>query len=577
MEQMDGSRRERLMKKVAGCPQPLGIDRRGDRINFAVAVPEGSTCRLLLYKTGQTEPFETYDMPEEEGLGEVRFLALEGIGKEKYEYNFLIDEKVTIDPYVKELARTKVFGETPNPQLHELRGKLVEEEYDWEGDRHLKIPVHEVIAYSLHVRGFTKHSSSRVRHKGTFSGVTEKIAYLKELGINQIHCMPVYEFEEKIGGKQNYWGYGKGYFFAPKTAYSATGHAARELKDMVKACHRNNIEVVLEMPFTPDILPQKAIQCLKYYMIEYHIDGFVVNPYNVPWDSLKQDPLLKGIKLFRKDESFQNVMRRFLKGDEGMIRDVIWALKHNTNEDGKFNYITAQTGFTLNDLVSYDAKHNEENGEQNQDGPDYNYSWNCGAEGPTRKKAIVELRKKQVRNAFLLLLSAQGMPCILAGDEFENTQSGNNNVYCQDNETAWLNWNRLRRDNTLFQYVRALIRMRKQNPVLHKSEELSGVDKTACGIPDVSYHGEDAWQAPVEVSSRQIGVLYSEADEQENACFIAYNMHWLEHKFALPALPKKKKWYCVFDTAESTVTEESGEKKKYLDLEERSIVVLIGK
>jgi len=220
---------------------------------------------------------------------------------------------------------------------------------------------------------------------------------------------------------------------------------------MVKACHRAGMEVVLEMPFTPEISQQMALECLKYYMLEYHIDGFLLNPYHVSMEGLGQDPLLKGVKLLHKEERFQNIMRRFLKGDDGMVESVIGALRYHTGESGACNYLTAHTGFTLYDLVSYEQKHNEANGEQNQDGPDYNYSWNCGVEGPTRKRTVTELRKRQIRNAFLLLLLAQGTPCILAGDEFWNTQKGNNNVYCQDNETAWLDWNGLKKDGTLFQ------------------------------------------------------------------------------------------------------------------------------
>lgn len=566
------------MKKVKGSPQPLGVTGNYEKMNFAVSVPSGKCCELLLYQAGKKEPVKIYEMPEAEGLGEVRFLALEELDWKHYEYNYRIDGRICVDPFVKAVARPRQFGVRPDAEQHEIRGQFLDSEYDWEGDSYLRLPYHEVIAYSLHVRGFTKHSSSRVKHKGTFAGMIEKIPYLKELGINQIQCMPVYEFDEVIGRKPNYWGYGKGYYFAPKTAYSSDGHAAEELKDMVKAFHRVGIEVVLEMPFEQGILAQTAVECLKYYMLEYHIDGFVVNPYIVPWESLKQDPLLKGVKLMQKDDWFQNIMRRFLKGDEGMVGDVIWALKHNTKEDGKCNYITGQTGFTLQDLVSYDGKHNEANGEQNHDGPDYNYSWNCGAEGPSRKKGVVDLRARQVRNALALLLMAQGTPCILAGDEFGNSQKGNNNVYCQDNEIAWLDWNGLKRRGELFTYVKDLISLRKAHPVLHREELLLEQDKIGCGVPDVSYHGENAWQAPAEVPSRQLGVMYSGAEANDVNCYVAYNMHWNEHFYALPTLRKKKVWYQVFATNESVPAEETEiQDQKKIELKARSIVFLIGK
>ena len=564
------------MKKITGRPQPFGTVVEGAKVNFALRVPAGKKCELLLYREGKTRPECTFDMPEEDGIGEVRFLAVDGIDAGQYEYNFNIDGKVCLDPYVREVAGKEAFGKKRDLQKHEIRGKIVSPEYDWENDRRLHLQWNEIVAYSLHVRGFTKHSSSKVPHKGTYLGVIEKIPYLQQLGINQIQCMPVYEFEECSKTKINYWGYGPAHYFAPKEAYAAGNSAVRELKDMVKECHRAGIEVVLEMPFTEGVPAQTALECLRFYMLEYHVDGFVVNPYCVPWEMLREDPLLKDIKLMRKDDAFQNIMRRFLKGDENMVNDVIWALPHHSASDGKCNYITAQTGFTLWDLVSYDCKHNEANGENNTDGPDYNYSWNCGAEGPSRKRAVMTLRKNQVRNAFALLLLAQGTPCILAGDEFYNSQKGNNNVYCQDNETGWVDWNKLRTDDTLFNYVRELIAFRRKHPCLHRAEELKGLDRTACGVPDISYHGENAWQVKSEVYSRQLGVLYAGEDLGDTECFIAYNMHWLPHDFALPSPGREKRWCLVADTEKGFVSVPVPlEDQKKISLTERSITVLV--
>lgn len=566
------------MKKVQGSPQPLGVTIGTERINFAVSVPGGKSCELLLYRTGSTDIEAVYPMQEDSAMGEVRFLALEGISPQEYEYNYRIDRKVCLDPYVRRITGHRIFGQTEDLELHKVRGCFLTEPFDWEEDRRPCIPWHENIAYSLHVRGFTMHSSSKVRQKGTFMGIVEKLSYLKDLGINQIQCMPVYEFEECAGKRSNYWGYGPACYFAPKASYSASGNAARELKELVKSCHKAGIELILEMPFEEGILFQTALECLRYYMLEYHVDGFVVNPYHVSWDGLLNDPLLKGVKLLKKEDWFQNVMRRFLKGDEGMIEDVIWALRHNTKEDGCCNYITAHTGFTLYDLVSYDEKHNQDNGENNQDGPVYNYSWNCGAEGPSRKRSVMELRKNQMRNALFLLMTAQGTPCLLAGDEFENTQKGNNNVYCQDNELSWLNWNKLKNNDSLFRYVKMLIKLRREHPVLHRPDALLGLDQISCGTPDVSYHGENAWQVPADVSSRQLGVLYCASGQNDNDCFIAYNMHWMRHSFALPALAKKKKWYRIAETSAGILEKpELLENQKTMVLKERNIVFLIGK
>ena len=265
-------------------------------------------------------------------------------------------------------------------------------------------------------------------------------------------------------------------------------------------------------------------------------------------------------------------MRRFLKGDEGMIQDVICQLK---NQDTQlYNYIASHNGFTLCDVVSYDGKHNEANGENNLDGPDYNYSWNCGAEGNSRKKAVNELRKNQIFNAFFLLLFAQGMPCILSGDEFMNTQKGNNNAYCQDNLISWLDWNQLSRQEELYTFVCRLIALRKacMKQIAKKSEDTMG----RSGIPQISYHGEDAWQMPAGRASRQLGVFYHE-ESTEKDFYIAYNMHWLSHSFALPSLPKGMEWVCMAGTKEGVLDEKEAVpvKDKKVQLEERTIKVLL--
>ncbi len=566
------------MRMVKGTPYPLGVTVSDDKINFSVAVPKGKSCALVLYKKGYQVPHKVIEMPEEYAMGRVRFLAFEDMDPDKYEYNYKIDGKIVIDPYARELTGHKMFGQKEELESHVIRCRILKDGFDWKGDVRLSIPYHEVIAYSLHVRGFTKHSSSHIKHKGTFAGIVEKITYLQELGINQIQCMPVYEFEEHTGAYQNYWGYGKGLYFAPKAAYASGENVSNELKEMILACHKAGIEVVFEMPFTEGVLPQLVLECLRFYMFEYHVDGFIVNPYRIPWEMISEDPFLKGVKIIRKEDGFQNTMRRFLKGDEGMIYSVIEALRHNTKEDGCYNYITGHTGFTLNDLVSYDGRHNEANGERNQDGPQYNYSWNCGVEGPSRKKSIVAFRKKQVYNAFFLLMMAQGTPCILAGDEFGNTQKGNNNVYCQDNDLSWLDWGRLKNHQDLFEYVKSLIRFRKTHSVLHRENPLLGMDKTACGIPDVSYHGENAWVTPGDIASRQLGVLYCGAEINDVDCFIAYNMHWESHVFALPKLNAHKKWQIVLDTTEGIMkTETLLDEQKTIDVQPRSIVLLVGK
>ena len=564
------------MKVVQGAPLPLGVSRQKEALNFAVEVKEGKQCTLLLYKCGENVPMEKIPMKEEAGTGTVRCVMLSDLPAQACEYNYEIDGKIVTDPYAKGIAGRERWNDQVDFTPHQVRGKIPQkEEYPWEDDCPLRIPEEDVIAYSLHVRGFTRHSSSKVKKKGTFRGVMEKLPYLKELGINQIQCMPVYEFEER-GRKVNYWGYGEGFFFAPKASYASDHDAQKELKELVKTCHREGIEVVLDFPFTAQTRFQIVEDCLRYYVMEYHIDGFLLNPYQVPVEFLRRDPVLSGTKLLIKDESFQNTMRRFLKGDEGMIASVAEQFRRKTSVSGSCNYITNHTGFTLEDLVSYDAKHNEANGEQNQDGPDYNYSWNCGVEGKTRKKQIVKLRQGQKRNAMFLLMTAQGTPCLLAGDEFGNSQGGNNNVYCQDNETGWVDWSRLEREKSFFHYVKELIAFRKKHGILHQKEALTGTDRSGSGIPDISYHGEAAWQIQQEASSRQLGILYSGSPKKESNCFLLYNMHWIAHSFALPALPKDQAWYQVMSTEEGFYEQPLLiEGKRSIILEGRSVAAFV--
>lgn len=554
------------MNQLQGMPLPLGVTVTEERMNFSVAVSGECTCELCLYEKGAEDPYAVLEMKPNPMSGNVRCLALERT-KKAQAYLYRIDGEPWMDPRAKAIAEE---GE-------QKRALITSDDYDWQGDVPLQIPAHQVIAYSLHVKGFTKHSSSKVRHKGTFRGLVEKLPYLKNLGINQIHCMPVYEFKSTLGkGRTNYWGYGPGYYFAPKASYAAGSDPCKELKDMVRSCHNAGIEVILEMPFADGEDRQMMTDCLRYYRMEYHVDGFILNPVLLPADEISRDPILSQTKILVHDNEFQNVMRRFLKGDEGTVGEVMYWLNHHTNHN--YNYITNQNGFTLNDLVSYDRKHNEENGENNQDGPEYNYSWNCGAEGVSRKKSVTELRKNQMCNALFLLFTAQGTPCLLAGDEFANTQNGNNNIYCQDNPTGWLDWSRAKRYEWLTELVKDLIRFRKEHPVLGQPKPLLGADQVKCGIPDLSFHGEQAWRIPDEVSSRQLGMYCSGLALKEMDCLVIYNMHWVEHTFALPALPGKKKWHLAASTQEGVLSEGVElEDQHDISVKCRTVLILVGR
>ena len=560
------------MKTAVGFPFPQGCTVEGQTANFSVAVPEGQTCELIIYKKGARASAFSQEMPYSDVAGNLHFLSVVLEQPEDYEYCYKIGGKIVPDPYGKAFSGREHWSVSKGKEKRTLRTRIVTDTFDWEKSQFPHLKKEDVIAYSIHVRGFTKHSSSGVAHKGTFDGVTEKLPYLQKLGINQIHLMPVYGFDENQR-HVNYWGYGKAYFFAPKASYAA-GDPVNEMKSLVRQMHLAGIEVILEMPFTEGTTFSLILDCLRYWVMQYHVDGFIVNPYICNPDELAKDPVLAKSKILKKEDGFQNVMRRFLKGDEGMIRDVICQLK---NQDTQlYNYIASHNGFTLCDVVSYDGKHNEANGENNLDGPDYNYSWNCGAEGNSRKKAVNELRKNQIFNAFFLLLFAQGMPCILSGDEFMNTQKGNNNAYCQDNLISWLDWNQLSRQEELYTFVCRLIALRKacMKQIAKKSEDTMG----RSGIPQISYHGEDAWQMPAGRASRQLGVFYHE-ESTEKDFYIAYNMHWLSHSFALPSLPKGMEWVCIAGTKEGVLNEKEAVpvKDKKVQLEERTIKVFVGR
>lgn len=558
-------------------PVPAGVLWTEEGVSFSVAVPKGKSCRLCIYRGKKAEPYREISMEEDILYGDIRSSGIQRGIKDGDEYLYYIDEEPYVDPYTHGISKHRKHDED-GLETESVRALLCAPDFEWENDRPLDLPDEDIIAYSLHVRGYTKGQGSKVKDKGTFRGIIDKIPYLHELGINQIQCMPVYEFEDHIRLARNYWGYGEAYCFAPKGRY-ASSNPVRELKEMVKACHQAGIEVVLHLPFYETMPKQKMIECLRYYRQEFHVDGFIVNPYTVPLEVIQSDDYLKNLKLIVKNDEFQTVMRRFLKGDEGMIESVIWHLKHLCQNDYQYHYITDHTGFTLCDLVSYDGKHNELNGENNHDGPDYNYSWNCGVEGPTRRKTVVKLREQQMRNAFFLLLMSQGTPCILAGDEFANSQNGNNNVYCQDNDTAWVNWKRAEKEKWLTDYVKELIRFRKEHRILHPAEECQGIDLTHCGVPDVSYHGENAWQVPSEIASRQLGVFYSGAQKGETDLYIAYNMHWEDHTFALPSLPKGKRWKKIFTTTlQEGFLESNGEicQERKAVIEAKSIAVFTG-
>ena len=605
-----------------------GIVRQGACICFTAVVPEEKDCALILYKKGSPEAEIEISMEPETRYGDLRSVEIADLPADSYEYNYRIAGRMVTDPYARRIVGRELWGQVPE-NGSSLRASIPSEDFDWEGDEPLRLPYTEVVAYVTHVRGFTKHPTSGVRAKGTFAGIQEKIPYLKSLGINQLELMPVYEFAEaeawderrppiRRGGKAeepliNYWGYTDSYYFAPKASYAASGDPVQELKTLVRELHKNGIELILEFYFPKGMQTARVLDCIRYWVLEYHIDGVHVNRNHTPVEALAQEPLLSHTKImsegFEMDEiyeerhspSFRNLaeyndgfmmdIRRFLKGDEGMIPGFIWRARRNPGNCAVMNYLAGHNGFTLMDAVSYDEKHNEANGEENRDGTDYNYSWNCGEEGPSRKKKTMELRGRQLRNALVMLYLSQGVPALYGGDEKGNSQSGNNNVYCQDNELSWIQWKPGKKWEFLEDYVRLLIRFRRKHPVFHQEAELRQTDYLSCGHPDISYHGKRAWFGDFENYSRSVGIFYageyvsanSDGKRSDDSFYVAVNMHWIPHEFALPKLSGRQVWTLALDTgAEGTDgifpegREEVLSDQHLIHVPERTILVLRG-
>lgn len=459
--------------------------------------------------------------------------------------------KPLLDPYAKAVTGQSVWGEQPN-QDHEYRARVVVNDFDW-GDHVDPVrPIEDLIIYELHVRGFTKDPSSNVAHPGTFEGIREKIPYLKDLGITAMELMPVFEFDETMGKREvngrtllDYWGYNPVSFFSPNTSYTAKKEFNREgdeLKDLIKDLNSNGIEVILDVVFnhtaegnengpffsfkgfdnriyymlTPEgwyynfsgcgntlncnhpVVQQMILECLRYWTIEYHVDGFRFDlasilgrnedgsPASQPplLKNLAEDPILRNVKLIAEawdagglyqvgsfpafsrwaewNGKYRDDMRSFLKGDywfaEAAANRLIGSPDLYTGQykgyASSINFLTCHDGFSLWDLYSYNEKHNEDNGWNNTDGNDDNRSWNCGVEGETEDPEVLRLRFRMIKNACAVLMCSRGTPMFLAGDEFGDTRLGNNNPYCQDNEISWLDWKRLNTNQTLYQFFK---------------------------------------------------------------------------------------------------------------------------
>ena len=569
-------------------------------------------------------------MSEEKKTGNLVSVCVTGISPDRYEYNYRIGNEVIQDPYAVYLSGAEKFGQPQTEDTDIMRCGFRNEKYRWQDDSFQPCSLSDSIIYKLQVREYTMQKNSGVRLKGTFKGLEQKIAYLKDMGVTAVLLMPAYDYreierkrsagrrpepayayKESAPGKINCWGYtGEACYFAPKASFCATDRPVREFSHLVDTLHQAGMECLMEFYFDGSVSPSVMLDILRYWKLKYHVDGFHLMGSGICQEVLVRDALLSRTKLFFHDvdggylyqgkiPAFKNVaeynegflycMRHLLKSDENMLEDFIYRNRRNPKETGIINYLADQDGFTMMDMVSYDEKHNEDNGEDNRDGMEYNCSWNCGAEGPTRKRTVRELRLQQLKNAFLLLLLSQGTPLIFQGDEFGNSQKGNNNAWCQDNDIGWVDWSAFKSNRALYEFVKEAIAFRKKYYILHMQEELKGVDYRALGYPDLSYHGAQAWYAPCERNLRHLGMMYcgDYGKQEKEFLFVAYNLHWMPHEFALPNLPKGSVWKFVASTSrqegkvfteeEVKTAKQKGKGKKAVEVPSRTIAILIGK
>jgi isoamylase len=689
------------VKLRAGRQLPFGASAVPGGVNFSVYSAHATACTLVLFEKGAQEPMVEIPFPDEFRIGNVFAMIVFGLDYENTEYGYRMDgpwdptngfrfdkNKILMDPYAKAIAGRNVWGEAPDwNDIYHHRARLVYDDFDWEDDRPLETPIEDLVVYEAHVRSFTQHESSGVRHRGTFAGIREKIAYLKELGINCLELMPVYEFDEFENSRispvtdellTNYWGYSTVGFFAPKAGYAATGHLGMqvdEFKALVKELHRNGIEIILDVVFnhtaegnengpyisfrgldnktyymlTPEgyylnfsgtgntlncnhpVVRDMVLDCLRYWAAEYHVDGFrfdlaailgrAQNGAPLPnpplLEALAYDPVLAKCKLIAEawdagglyqvgsfpaygrwaewNGKYRDAVRRFIKGDEGLVGEVAQRLQGSPDlyafrgPTASINFITAHDGFTLNDLVSYNDKHNEANGENNSDGANDNNSWNCGWEGPTDDPGIKALRRQQMKNAATILMVSQGVPMILMGDEVARTQYGNNNTYCHDNELNWLNWNLVEENADLYRFFKNITAFRHAHPALRNRWHFSNRDYMGSGCADISWHGVQAWHADWSETSRVLAFMLDgkhakNGTAHDDSIYVALNMYWDALPFELPKLSFGMKWHMAVNTSMPSPQDiyEPGHEpvigdQSHVLVGGRSVTVLVGK
>lgn len=544
-------------------------------------------CRKAAEAGTRPEPLYTVYVDSSYKTGNVFAFGVYGIRLDGLAYCFDNAGNRETDAYAERVLRLK--GVDGSDIFY---GMFESGKYDWDGDVSPDTPKENLIIYKLHVRGYTKNRFSKTSDKGTFKALAEKIPYIKELGATAVELMPAYEFVNS-GANKNYWGYDGGFYMAPCSEYCASYGRRRdytfEFRDTIRKFHQNGIEVYMEMYFPHSTGIGYIDDCVRYWRREYHIDGVHLICDDSAVGILADDVFLKGMKMFHTNwnisgeasnlyeynNGFLESARRIIKGDEDQLQSFLYMMRKNPEGRPSVNYLALNDGFTLADVYSYDRKHNEANGENNRDGADYNLSWNCGVEGPTKRRKVTELRNLLMRDAITFLLTAQGIPLIYAGDEFGNSQSGNNNAYCQDNDTGWVDWNALNRNRRFYEFVRMMIGFRKKHGCLHMAAEAGLTDYKYYGLPDISYHGRKAWYPELEHYSRQAGILHcGQYAGDENNLYIAFNMHWEPHELALPNIAGRR-WRAVLTTGQEKLPDTDAlNADRTVEVPPRTIIIL---
>jgi len=684
-----------------GRVQPFGATIVPGGINFSVFSSHATSCTLVLFKKGEPQPLVEIPFFDEFKIGNTYAMTVFGLDHENIEYGFRMDgpfdsvighrfdkTKILMDPYAKLISGRDEWGKKNNTdECYVHRARPVLDDFDWQNDRPLEIPIEDLIIYEMHVRSFTRHESSGIKNPGTFDGLRQKIPYLKELGVNCVELMPVYEFDEFEHSHVHdetgellvqYWGYSTVGFFAPKAGYAATrkyGMQVDELKNLIKEFHSNGIEVILDVVFnhtaegnengpyisfkgldnkiyymlTPEgyyynfsgtgntlncnhpVVRGIVLDCLRYWAAEYHIDGFRFDlasilgraPDGAPLtnppllEQLAHDPILAKCKLIAEawdagglyqvgsfpaygrwaewNGKYRDALRRFIKGDEGMVGDMFQRLQGSPDlyavrgPTASINFITCHDGFTLMDVVSFNEKHNLANDEDNRDGTNDNYSWNCGMEGLTEDPEIISLRRRQIKNALTILMVSQGVPMILMGDELGRTKGGNNNTYCHDNALNWLDWSLVEKNSDIFRFVKKIIAFRKAHHLFRNRWFFSNQDYIGSGYADITWHGAQAWKVDWSPHSRILAFMLCGKHARggtrpDDYIYVAMNMYWDAIWFELPRLPESLKWLVGVNTGMQPPDDiyDTG-KEIYLKDQERiiigsrSVVVLVGR